>query len=211
MNNGRIVQALPPSGTGLRVRVAPMRIEYCFQRRSPLSRLAFACAAMPPDGRLRRGRWDLRVFPFRDHETHVLMRTMLANDFAPDACHQALVEYYRRRGHGDGAAPKAARKLENYIRQYSAVARDMRENGYRPDLARDEIGLAIGRDGRLIKTSGGNHRLALAMLLDLPSVVADLRFAHASRYAPRTWFSRRRLDEALLADGLNLGLEPVEP
>ena len=55
---------------------------------------------------------------------------------------------------------------------------DMAEHGYRPGQRGDEVGIAVARDGTLLKTAGGWHRFAAAHLLGIPSVRAEVRFIH---------------------------------
>lgn len=191
----------------IRFRVDPGQIRFCFQVRGKRERLRTLRHSVGLDRRLRRGDWDRDVFPFREHDTYRLLATLLTSDFDPDCAFEPLVFYYQRRGQ-PAPRDKAEYKLHAYLAEYSQLARNMREKGYQAGLARDEIGVAIGRGGDLIKTSGGNHRLALAQLLALPEVVAEVRFSHVDRLpkGPR-WGGR--VDEGIRNDLVTSGYQLV--
>lgn len=191
------------------IRVSPDRIGWAFGRRSWRAKAAFIKDSAFLPALLRRGSWDRRVFPFAEHEAYELFAELIRSDFDTVAGEAALRRYYVRRGQPDPAA-KTARKLDDYLARYGAIARDMAVHGYRPFMTRDEIGVALGRDGRVIKVSGGNHRLALAQLLGLSEVVAEIRFAHVARYRHRPRHKAGGAAAMIREDARALDLQPID-
>lgn len=84
----------------------------------------------------------------------------------------------------EGVHPDQARTdIERYYRRLLAVLEDIRLRGYRSQAElggdpRDEIKVYVDRDGELLIGDGGNHRLALARLLELPSVPVLVNGVH---------------------------------
>lgn len=191
------------------VRLAPERIHWCFLRRTRVSKAVFLKDSVFLNGLLRRGHWDRNVFPFTDHAAYELLQCLIDSGFDRDTGLAALVHYYTRRGQ-PRPAERAARKLDDYLAKYGAIARDMERHGYRPYMTRDEIGIALARDGSAVKVSGGNHRLALARLLALPEVVAEIRFAHVGRYPRGPRWRASRVAATIREDARRLDMLPVE-
>lgn len=200
--------AAAPAGRIL-VRLPPQRIAWVFMRRSWQAKAAFIKDSLFLDPLLRRGDWDRRLIPFADHEAYQLLDALIRSDFDAAIGEPALCRYYTQRGQPDPVA-KAERKLADYLDKYGAIARDMQAAGYRPFMTRDEIGIALGRDGEVIKVSGGNHRLALAQLLGLPEVVAEIRFAHLRRYTRDDRRVAGSVGAMVRRDASALGMLPVD-
>lgn len=84
----------------------------------------------------------------------------------------------------EGVNPRQARaEMEAYYCRLLGVLEDIRRRGYRSqaDLGgdpRDEIKVYVDRDGALLIGDGGNHRLAFARLLGLPSVPVLINGVH---------------------------------
>jgi len=74
-------------------------------------------------------------------------------------------------------------KIQNYLRVYLEFLDDMAVNGFDPSRGKDPIGVAISRDGTVLKVNRGLHRLAMAQRLGLPSVPVRVRHIH------RAWWN----------------------
>jgi len=165
------------------IRIPPQEMWRCYLRRSVWSRAGFALAGLSAHRLIHGGRWHRRTIPFSEHPAYRLLKTFHTEAFRAEKCREALCQYYIDRGRNPREAKiKTEQKLEEYVRRYHALAESMLQNGYVHGSAADEIGGAIAPDGRIIKVSSGNHRLALAMILDLPRVVAEIRFVHRAWY-----------------------------
>ena len=84
----------------------------------------------------------------------------------------------------EGISPEQARTdMDHYYQRLLAVLDNIKSRGYRSqaELAgdpRDEIKVYVDREGELLIGDGGNHRLALAQLLALPSVPVLVNGVH---------------------------------
>lgn len=163
----------------LLVTVDPNAIDRSFVRRSSWDKLRFGLNGLGQPEMLRSGSWDRRTIPVTQHPGYRLIRELADNQFEPEASHETLVRYFRDKGRSvDRASRKAAEEGDAYIRQYHALFQSMKASGYVPNLAADEIGLAVDREGRWVKVPNGNHRFHTALVLGLSLVTAEVRFVH---------------------------------
>ena len=173
----------------------------------------FALNGVGLPAELRRGAWDARVYPVPTHPTYRLMKTLVENDFDAGACYEPLVHYYIERGRDEPAArAHADRRIDYYMENYGGLCRNLREQGYRADASDNQIGVAIDREGRFVKAWEGHHRFALAHILNLDQVVADVRWVHLhwyQRFQNGGGFSRDALEQAAGA-AARQAVAPVE-
>jgi len=168
--------------------VDPRRVRDNYVRRAPLERIRFYGASLGLPWYRRRGGWDLRCQPFEEHPTFRFLQDFYRSGFDPAATgrYQELLRRARASRDDENRAQEA---VAGYFERRRALFESMARDGYRAGMARDEIGIAIGRDGRLIKTANGNHRMAVAQLLGLEEVTVELRYVHERWYqcqVPRT-------------------------
>ncbi|WP_245391738.1 hypothetical protein [Salinicola aestuarinus] len=69
-------------------------------------------------------------------------------------------------------------KIIAYLQTYLAFLDDMAVRGFDAERGKDELGVAVTRDGRLLKINRGLHRLAMAQRLGLPRVPVRVRAVH---------------------------------
>ena len=108
-------------------------------------------------------------------------------------------------------------KIEAYFVRYSALAEGIRRVGLRRRSAirgseaakgfrvrgrhafiEREIGVAIDRDGALLRFLGGHHRTAIAQALGLPTMPVEVRMVHADWLRAEAERSGRPPEEALV-------------
>ena len=75
-------------------------------------------------------------------------------------------------------------KIHRYLEIYLSFMLSMKENGYDPSLTNDPVGVAIDRDGKLVKINKGLHRLAMAQVIDMEHIDVRLRAVH------RNWWNK---------------------
>lgn len=75
-------------------------------------------------------------------------------------------------------------KIEAYLRAYLDFLDDMAVNGFDEARGKDPLGVAITREGTIVKVNRGLHRLAMAQRLGVPSVPVRVRHVH------RLWWER---------------------
>ncbi len=131
----------------------------------------------------RRGRWDQWVETFSDHTTYRLVQEVLDADLQYEctATFQGALTKLKKRGVVRlGRGERHAFSIESDLHQYfSGIANllySMSQRGYDPEAS--PMGLAIGRDGCLIKEKHGHHRLAAAQLLGVKVVSFSIVTIH---------------------------------
>ncbi|SBR52480.1 hypothetical protein [Halomonas sp. HL-93] len=75
-------------------------------------------------------------------------------------------------------------KILKFLDVYLGFIDDMRLNGFDLSKGKDELGVAVSREGKLIKINRGLHRLAMAQYLGLPSVPVKVKAVH------RAWWEK---------------------
>jgi hypothetical protein len=88
------------------------------------------------------------------------------------------------RSHQTGVFLDTPDKIYRYLQVYVEFLDSMARDGYVAERCRDEVGVAISRDGRILKINRGLHRLAMSQRVGLPSIPVRVRAAH------RLWWQR---------------------
>ncbi|SFD36786.1 hypothetical protein SAMN05660831_01542 [Thiohalospira halophila DSM 15071] len=157
----------------------PASITEYISIRTPVEKARFNLSGLFLPQPVRRGSWDRQTYPMEDHPTFRLIRRLYESDYDLPTGMVALEQYFGERGLSPlKARDKAERKGAEILWRYAELARGMADTGYQPGLARDEIGVAIARDGTLLKAPGGQHRFAVARMLGLDCVTAEVRYIH---------------------------------
>ncbi|WP_110673697.1 hypothetical protein [Salinicola sp. RZ23] len=84
----------------------------------------------------------------------------------------------------DGLVLDSEEKILAYLRTYLGYLDHMATHGFDASLGKDALGVAVTRDGTLLKINRGLHRLAMAQRLGLPSIPVVVRAVH------RQWWER---------------------
>lgn len=98
--------------------------------------------------------------------------------------------------HQLGVLLDSPEKIREYLQVYLDFLDDMAVNGFDPGRGKDPVGVAITRDGTIVKVNRGLHRLAMAQRLGLPSIPVQVRHVH------RLWWNK-------VTDGA-VGLEALD-
>lgn len=80
--------------------------------------------------------------------------------------------------HQLGVLLDSPEKIRGYLQVYLDFLDDMAERGFDPGRGKDPIGVAITRNGTIVKVNRGLHRLAMAQRLGLPSIPVQVRHVH---------------------------------
>ncbi|QTP58898.1 hypothetical protein HNO53_09380 [Billgrantia antri] len=86
--------------------------------------------------------------------------------------------------HQQGVLLNSRERILAYLHVYLGFLDDMAKNGFDETRGKDELGVAVSREGRLLKINRGLHRLAMAQRLGLASVPVRVRAVH------REWWYR---------------------
>jgi hypothetical protein len=138
---------------------------------------AWASLYSPP------GDWDLQTSRFSDHPTFTEM-----SDLHQHAMHWKESQLYARatqelaqtgRFQYKKMALRSAQELDHFFEHYLVgMITSMQQNGYDKTRASDHPGVMIGRNGELIKSPKGRHRWAVASVLNLGGVTAEIDCIH---------------------------------
>ncbi|MCC2595815.1 hypothetical protein LKR43_05625 [Pusillimonas sp. MFBS29] len=72
----------------------------------------------------------------------------------------------------------APEKIKAYLDVYVGYLDDMASRGYVASRTRDDVGVAISREGRILKINRGLHRLAMAQYVGLGQLPVRVRAVH---------------------------------
>ncbi len=136
------------------------------------------------------GEWDLRRGDLRFGSRYRFISDLdeHRNDLTRTERFAKLASYLRNgrpwASHQQGILLDSEQRILLYLRVYLSFLDDMAARGFDATRGKDELGVAVSREGRLIKINRGLHRLAMAQRLGLPSVPVRVRAIH------REWWQR---------------------
>lgn len=139
---------------------------------------------------LLAGDWDLRAPDIASHE-----RYQLLNDVWLHRSALGESESYRMflRMAEEGRAKRIPNKnyflnsperILRFLEDQLVLLDSLKEHGIRPEWAPDEMNVAIGRDGEIIKANSGRKRTFGARIAGLPSIPVRVACVHEA------WFNR---------------------
>lgn len=86
--------------------------------------------------------------------------------------------------HQEGVYLNSRQRILDYLAVYLGFLDNMAQHGYDSSRAKDNLGVAITRDGHIIKIHRGLHRLAMAQWLGLSEIPVQVQHVH------REWWDR---------------------
>lgn len=136
------------------------------------------------------GEWDQYRSDLRTGSRYSLIRDLAAHRDSLThtrrfhALAQRLSEGHPWRSHQQGVLLDSRARILIYLRAYLGFLDNMAERGFDAERGKDALGVAVSRDGRLLKINRGLHRLAMAQYLGLETVPVQVRAVH------REWWAR---------------------
>jgi len=139
-------------------------------------------------GRVIDGDWDIDASPLRDlavwrglHQRFVEGRPWEDTELAPDLSVPEAPNV------GSRPLERDPRLVAERWERLDALARSLRSDGWLPhhDVGARfvrEMAVAVGRDGRLIRNSGGLHRIVIAQLLGLERIPCRVLVEHRAAW-----------------------------
>ncbi|WP_245150596.1 hypothetical protein [Pollutimonas harenae] len=134
------------------------------------------------------GHWDLRRDDLRLGTRYQFISDIDENrdQLERVARYQELMACIERgqpwSSHLQGIVLDTPDKIKEYFGVYLHYLDSMAASGYVASLTRDDLGVAISREGRILKINRGLHRLAMAQRIGLPTIPVRVRAVH------RTWW-----------------------
>lgn len=150
-------------------------------------------------GEIIAGNWDLdiRTYPPTRNMQYNTVYQRFVEGIPWEETERFTKVYPKRlkeKGHIRGC--KSIEQLaENYYQNVDPLYWDIKNNGFRHSAKKNEryekIYIYIGRNGELIYSYGGNHRLHIAKILGLTSIPVYVRVRHAQWQKHRSWFIKK--------------------
>lgn len=136
------------------------------------------------------GEWDLRRGDLRQGSRTRFIEDIDAHrdDLSQS---EAFAKYMARvkagkpwSSHQQGILLDSEARTLTFLRVYLSFMDDMAVRGFDSTRGKDMLGVAVTREGRLLKINRGLHRLAMAQHIGLPSVPVMVKAVH------RQWWER---------------------
>lgn len=130
------------------------------------------------------GDWDLCRVDLRTDYAIKLIQDLDANrnNLENTAKYKELTEQLNAgkpfSSHREGIYLNSKERILAYLQVYLDFLDNMAANGYQPQRTKDYLGVVVSREGRLLKTKRGAHRLAMAQHIGLPSIPVQVRHIH---------------------------------
>jgi hypothetical protein len=136
------------------------------------------------------GDWDKRTRHFHDTERYQFLADIWENrsDLSKSKRFHELVSMYKKgrpyRSYHKGVCLDNEQKVHRFLQIYLTFMEQLGTYGYDRSLAEDPVGVALDRQGRLIKINKGLHRLAMAQIVGLKKIPVQVRAVH------RLWWDK---------------------
>ena len=130
------------------------------------------------------GNWDQRRGDLRISGRYRLISDLDEHrDHLEDTVRYRSLLFDLQRGrpyssHHEGIVLDTPERIERYLAVYLGFLDDMAKRGFDPARGKDHLGVAITREGKILKVNRGLHRLAMAQRLGLPSIPVRVRAVH---------------------------------
>ncbi|MGM0567667.1 MAG: hypothetical protein ACQESB_00450 [Elusimicrobiota bacterium] len=152
------------------------------------------------------GDWDLRILPIDNlYSKHSIAYKAIFQMFNEKKDYKETDEYKNKlkkiRKGATSSRGRNKKDLDNYFSSLINLKRSIERNGYKNQIIlkgkkEDEIGVFIGRDGKLIKPEdqfSGTHRFAIAKYLNLSEIFVQVVAVHEE-------WAKNNLESLLLKD-----------
>jgi hypothetical protein len=155
------------------------------------------------------GDWDLRAEPVEQHSRYQLMADIWAHrerleESATLRTFNTLLEAGRPVELLNlGLRLDSSERVLAYLQQQLALFDSLAREGFIPERAPDELKVAIGRNGEIIKANGGRKRLMASRILGLERIPLRIAYMH------RDWLQRHRAPGAHRGDAARAALRAV--
>jgi|GEM_PF-6483653 len=130
------------------------------------------------------GDWDRNAFPITEHSRYRLMADVWRHREAPDQGEMftellSLMEQGKPlKMANKGYYLDTPEQIMDFLEAQLNLFASLEAHGICPELAPDEINVAIGRDGEIIKANGGRKRTIAAQLLGMEQIPVRVAYVH---------------------------------
>lgn len=137
---------------------------------------------MPENLFVWSGEWDRDIIPIEEHEKFSMVKELFVNkkDFRDTRFYSLAVKRMNegkplQRGNN---ILDSEENIGEYFKKHIRLFNDIKNSGFNLNLA-PEVGVVIGRDGRLIHFRQGHHTLAMAKILGVENIIVRIRAVHS--------------------------------
>ncbi|WP_280565242.1 hypothetical protein [Chromohalobacter sp. 48-RD10] len=154
------------------------------------------------------GEWNLRRGDLRQGSRAHFIADIDANrdDLSQS---EAFAKYMARlkagkpwSSHQQGILLDSEARILTFLKVYLSFMDDMAIRGFDSTRGKDMLGVAVTREGRLLKINRGLHRLAIAQHIGLPTVPVVVKAVHRQWWARVTQDTRGRDALTSMCEGL---------
>jgi len=130
------------------------------------------------------GDWDKRTRHFHTTERYLFLADIWENrsDLGKSKRFHELVNMYKKgrpyRSYHKGVYLDTEQKVLRFLQIYLSFMKQLHQYGYDQTLADDPVGVALDRQGKLVKINKGLHRLAMAQVVGLNKLPVQVRAVH---------------------------------
>ncbi|SDX98776.1 hypothetical protein SAMN05443545_10923 [Aidingimonas halophila] len=130
------------------------------------------------------GDWDLTRFDFQTSQRYRFISDIWQHrrDLDQSCAYQDFLEQLNAgkpfRSPHRGVLLNTSLRVWHYLKLYIGYMEAMALGGFDDSLGKDRLGVAIDRHGQLIKINKGLHRLAMAQVVGLETIVVRVRAVH---------------------------------
>lgn len=130
-------------------------------------------------GSVRGGDWDITAYSMDDNVKVEAVRLHFKEEvpWEETPLFERYEEQLRLKGRGYGGYRSLGEIADYYTANFDPLYEDLKTNGFDP--RKGTLQLHIGRDGELMGTYDGNHRLAMAKVLGIRRAPARVWVRHA--------------------------------
>jgi len=137
---------------------------------------------MPENLFVWHGEWDRDIILIEEHEKINMINELFVEkkDFSNTQFYSIAVNKMNegkplQRGNN---ILDSKENIRRYFKKYIKLFNGIKNNGFKLNLA-PEVGIVVGRDGRLIHFRQGHHTLAIAKILGVENVIVRIRAVHS--------------------------------
>jgi hypothetical protein len=155
------------------------------------------------------GDWDRRVEPIECHSRYRLMADVWAHrDHLQDSATLGAFNSRLQEGRPVELVNASLRldspeRVLGFLQQQLDLFNSLAREGFRPERAPDELKVAIGRNGEIIKANGGRKRLMASRILGLERIPLRIAYMHSD------WLQRHRAPGEHRGDAARAALRAV--
>lgn len=163
------------------------------------------------------GDWDLKTPALADTQRQHFIADIWTHrlDLTASDSYANLMSQIEQRGplrlHHQGILLDSEARVHAYLARYLLYMEDMSCFGFKADLGKDSLGIAIDRHGDVIKTNKGLHRMAMAQTLGIRRATMRVRAVHRHWWEQHKGSARGTRALEKIADALALTTEKYRP